>query len=782
MSGHIRHARAYATSPCAQSLEGRVRSIVWQDAEEDGPTILRLHDGQTVKTEGGAGVIQAGDLCRFLGSYVEHPRYGRQFAASCWMPALNGDRRGTIKYLADLCPTIGQTLAKRLVDALGTDAVRVLREQPERCVSQELLTSHTAEAGSAELRARAATERVTIALHGLLAGRGFGGRAITAAILAWGDQADRIVSTNPWRMLLDTIPGAGWKRVDTLYRDMGGAPEALKRQAMAGWYALREAQTGSTWHPHGLFSRGILDHVELSKARLDEACKLAVRGKLIELSPTDVEPGLIADPSAASNERAVAYYLARLMRAGPAAWPMLTMPDVSEHQADAVNGAATCRVMLLTGTPGTGKTFAAAALLRLVARSQGMSVIAVAAPTGKAAVRITEALRRNGVDIEATTIHRLLKIRKAGSDGGGWTFEHTNTTPLPYEWIAIDEVSMLDVDLASALFAAIRPETHVLLIGDPYQLPPVGHGAPLRDLLCVAHSRAELSEIKRNSGLITTGCREIKDGRMPTFCTRLNVDAGDNLRILPAANAHEQLSAVRSVLEALRAKPNFDVIWDVAILTPTNERGLVSRKPLNDYLQQLLNPPRPEDPHAGQDVWRLRDKVICLKNSVHEPVNFYPGRPVHQYSSWGDFSPSCQADRQVFVANGELGRVLAVDAEKADVVLKFDSPTRYIRVRAPKRVQHDDGSDSAREEGFALGYAMTGHKSQGSEWPYVIVILDPAEDRVASREWIYTAISRASTACLLIGTEDTLQRQLRRAELPGRKTLLKELIKREMSR
>ena len=780
MSAHIRSPKTSASAVCAQELAGRISRIVWASPEEDGPVILRLHDDQAVKVEHGSGTLAEGEYVRFLGQYTEHQKYGRQFAASTWLPSSNGDRHGAIKYLADLCDGIGLATAKRLVDAYGVGAVRILREQPERCVEDKLLSALAAGAASAKLAEHAVTERVFIELHGLLAGRGFGGRSMRALWMRYGDRAAEITGGNPYRLLIDSIVGAGWRRVDRLYLDRGGDPAALKRQAMAGWDALRRSSTGSTWHPVGLFAGGICTQLGHGAARVDDALRLAVRGKLVVESPADVEAGLIADPAAAASERAVAYYLSRLMRAGAPAWPKLSAPDVSEHQAEQINGAASCRVLLLTGTPGTGKTFAAAALLRLVARSHGTESIAVAAPTGKAAVRITESLRRNGVDIEATTIHRLLHIRRSGYDGNGWEFEYGPSTPMPYSWVAIDEVSMLDCDLAASLFAAIRPGTHVVLIGDPYQLPPVGHGAPLRDCIGAGTPTAELTEIKRNDGLIVRGCRQIKDGRTPAMCQRLNADAGDNLRMLVALTELDQRNAVRAVLEALRTKPGLDVIDHVAVLTPTNDSGAVSRKPLNDYLQSLLNPVDSATFRGKQDVWRIRDKVICLKNGLYTATRLTSGGSWFNADHWCKDANGVEGEDAHFIANGELGRVVAVDPANTDSVLRFVEPNRFVRIKAPARVQHRDGSDSAREEGFALGYAMTGHKSQGSEWPYVLVILDPAGDRVASREWIYTAISRARTACLLIGTEETLRRQLRRAELPGRKTLLRELIGKEL--
>ena len=316
MSGHIRQRPSLSSSPASQILEGSVKQILWQDAEEDGPMIMRLHDGQSVKASQGAQLVSVGEYRRWLGHYTEHPRYGRQFDAETSLAAINGDRRGAIKYLSDLCEGIGPATAKALVDAYGVGSVRILREQPDRYVDQGLLTAATARAASAALVARAATECVTIELYGILAGRGFGGRAVSAAILAWGDRAAEIIGDNPYRMLLARIPGAGWKRVDRLYLDRGGDPGALKRQAMAGWYALCEASTGSTWHPEGLFNLGIFDQVGATTARLIEALALAVRARLVERSPASLGAGLLADPRAASNERGVAFYLARLMRAG----------------------------------------------------------------------------------------------------------------------------------------------------------------------------------------------------------------------------------------------------------------------------------------------------------------------------------------------------------------------------------------------------------------------------------------------------------------------------------
>jgi exodeoxyribonuclease V alpha subunit len=201
---------------------------------------------------------------------------------------------------------------------------------------------------------------------------------------------------------------------------------------------------------------------------------------------------------------------------------------------------------------------------------------------------------------------------------------------------------------------------------------------------------------------------------------------------------------------------------------------------LNDFLQPILNPFQPSDPSGHQKVFRLRDKIICIKNQQQLTWVCVPKTQACFAENWKPSEPSLIQPPETYIANGEIGQVVAVSERKNDVIVQFDSPSRYVRVDAPRRIQHEDGTDSAREEGFALAFAISYHKSQGSEWPYVIGIIDPAASRLASRELIYTCISRAKRLCFLIGSKQVLAKQIRRAELPERKTFLKDLIQQEL--
>src|SRR5262245_18938904 len=193
-------------------------------------------------------------------------------------------------------------------------------------------------------------------------------------------------------------------------------------------------------------------------------------------------------------------------------WPdPATLTDLSPHQREQLSRATAGPVGAFIGSPGTGKTFCIASLIRALADRHGLESIAVAAPTGKSATRCTAAIQRHGIDLTASTIHRLLGVRNGSSDV--FRFEHGENNPLPYRFVLIDESSMLDTDLAASLFSTCAPGTHVLFVGDPYQLPPVGHGVPLRDLLHAGLPQGELTEIQRNAGMIVRACAAIKADR-----------------------------------------------------------------------------------------------------------------------------------------------------------------------------------------------------------------------------------------------------------------------------
>lgn len=421
-------------------------------------------------------------------------------------------------------------------------------------------------------------------------------------------------------------------------------------------------------------------------------------------------------------------------------WPdPSTIEGISDHQREAYANASRSSVGVLTGGPGTGKTFTAARVLQSIADTHGIGNIAVAAPTGKAAVRITEAMQENGLDLSATTIHRLLEVGRNGHDGNGWGFLRDAGNPLDQRFVVVDEPSMLDTNLAANLFAACAHGTHVLFTGDTGQLPPVGHGAPLRDMIAAGVPHGELTEVRRNAGDIVSACAAMRAGKSFRPSEKVDVESGHNWKHFECPTAGMTLKSLRQFFD--RPFNKFDRVWDVQVLCALNESGEFNRKKLNQGLQQILNP-------AGETLdgnpFRMGDKVICTKNSMI---------PLAEDKEISDF-----------VANGEIGKVVGLGKRK--VVVEFEKPARTVEAVGELYLA------------FELAYAVTVHKSQGSQWPVVVVLIDDsrAASRVCSREFWYTAVSRMQKLCVTMGKWSVLEGHCRNVVLPKRKTFLMEQL------
>jgi exodeoxyribonuclease V alpha subunit len=447
---------------------------------------------------------------------------------------------------------------------------------------------------------------------------------------------------------------------------------------------------------------------------------------------------------------------------------MLRWPDVAklarltDHQRSAVATTFAGRVGILTGGPGVGKTFTAASVIRGIADEQGLDSVAIAAPTGKAAVRCTSMLQQYGIGLEARTIHRLLAVGRNGHDGRGWGFQYNAQNPLPFQFVIVDETSMVDTSLAANLFDALHPTTHVLLIGDPFQLPPVGHGAPLRDLIAAGVPCGELTEIKRNAGDIVFGCRKIKEGERFEPRMALDLPAGHNWKHIESPSATTTLRHLQFLLQS--PPGGINPTWDIQVLVAVNEKSELSRKNVNSLMQGWLNP-------HGQGLkngppFRVGDKIICTSNTWL-PIPDLDDEAVPPVPK----SPLRESELKEFVANGDLGKVLAIEPKR--MLVEFQSPPRLCLV--PFVGQGESESQGSK---FDLGYALTCHKAQGSQAPIVIALIDEfsGANFVTSMEWWRTAVSRAEKICLTIGQWSVFQRQCRRLSLRDRKTFLRERL------
>jgi len=462
-------------------------------------------------------------------------------------------------------------------------------------------------------------------------------------------------------------------------------------------------------------------------------------------------------------------------------WPSLSEPefaDLSEHQRSQLSLALGGPIGILCGSPGTGKTFTLARLVKAVARIHGSHAVAVCCPTGKAAVRCKESMSANGVDvqtIEPRTIHRLLGVASAGD--GGWEFTHTEANPLPYRFIVLDEASMVGTGLFRSLICARQRGAGMLIVGDVNQLSPVEYGSPLRDFLAAGLPQGELTEIRRNSGTIVRACAAIRDREpWPTDAT-LELRPADgspkNLVVIPASKGTAAIK-ILSLIRTIRDNSPYDPTWDCQVICATNKKGEVSRRELNRQLQLELNP---QAVAVKGCVFRKDDKIIQTKNGFLSLAENVGGGC---YRAIGGESKEERQQNQVLVCNGEFGRVLAIEDNK--LFVRFDSPERIVLVPRGK-VDREEGSDETETTGTGcdldLGYAVTCHRMQGSQAPLTIIALDESQAGaygVCDRAWLYTAISRAQVACFLVGQKSTADAFCRRQFIGRRRTFMREKL------
>lgn len=740
---------------------GETRTIIGLISPQDGGAEI------TIKGEGAAGEFKPGIEYRFYGHNVNHWKHGEQFSFASYVVQEPATAEGVVAYLQQ-CEGIGPSTAWAMWERFGAKAVETLRTDPVAVAAEiHRFSLEKARKASDFLSAFASVEQSKIEVIGLLNGRGFPKKTVDRVIQKWGSAAAAVIRRDPHYLM--RFRGCGFLGTDKMYCEIGRPPGRLKRQALCAWYAIARDRDGHTWFPLHQAHHAIRASIAGADPMPERATELAVRSEYLSVKE---EAGVswIAEGKKARSEERLARYLDDARREFLDAMDRVSWPSVdqvegtSEHQTDELTKALQGFVCILGGSPGTGKTHTAGALIRLIVELYGIQCIAACCPTGKAAVRLTESLLSHGVQLQATTIHRLLKIES--SDDGGWSFLYNERNPLPHRFVLIDESSMIDTDLAASLLAARAPGTCYLFLGDVNQLAPVGHGAPLRDMIAAGIPYGELREIRRNSGRIVQACAEIRDNRRFSVSEKFDIEAGENLMIMQRRGPEMQIEALTNYLNKLRSIGT-NPTWDVQVLTAMNKKSRVARKPLNTFLQGLLNP---DGERVSGNPFRLGDKVINLKNG------WFP--------SLDESHPEANSDGKVFVANGELAEVKEITPARTVVALQ--SPDRVVVIPHGQKEEAAGDADSKDDETAAedagsagswdLGYAISTHKSQGSEWPVVVVILDEAARRMMTRNWLYTAISRAKKMCLLIGPKSLADEACRKDGL-RRKTLLVERLR-----
>ncbi len=659
------------------------------------------------------------------GEWKTNPKYGEQFAFTAFTEELPNTVEGIEAFLASgLLKGIGKKTAAAIVAHFGEDTLSIIENEPLRLAEISGISEKKAQNVSEAYRAHREFAQITVY---------FQKYGITPAYAmklykVYGSDTIKEVEENPYRMV-DDIFGIGFKKADAIARQMGIAMDSEYRVRSGILYALGRfaEREGHTFYPQKEFCEKAAAFLEVSASDIYEMTvqmafdgdvhleTLEGRSVIFPIRYWQAEQNVCAK-LLVLNDSPLSHIadeceMERLIQSIEAE----TGIELSENQRFAVSSSLASGVSVITGGPGTGKTTILNTIMRIFDR-RGISA-AIAAPTGRAAKRITETS-----GYPASTVHRLLEYYY--SEGGdGMRFGKTAEDPLDYQAVIVDEVSMVDILLMDGLLSALRPGTRLILVGDADQLPSVGAGNVLRDIIEseVIYS-VQLTEIFRQAqeSMIVVNAHRINRGEYPDC----NVKEKDFF-LLRQQNEKEVVATIKDL--NLRRLPNFyqsDAVRDIQVMTPVR-KGMLGTHQLNEELQQVLNPPSPEkrEKKHGDRIFREGDKIMQIKNN---------------YQLSYRRTDTMQEGEGVF--NGDVGFIQSIDDENGQLYALFDD-NKYV---AYEFSQLDE---------VELAYAITVHKSQGSEFPIIIMPVSWFPPMLATRNLLYTAVTRAKDVVVLVGSE-----------------------------
>ncbi|MEU4570477.1 ATP-dependent RecD-like DNA helicase [Micromonospora sp. NPDC023956] len=735
---------APATAPVrGATLEAVLERVTYVN-EETGYTIARVATDRSgtdlLTVVGPLPGVQPGERLRMVGRWGSHPKYGRQFEVHSCTSVLPATVQGIERYLGSgLIKGIGPKMAARIVAAFGAQTLDVIEHEPGRLIEVHGLgRKRTAAIGTAWQEQKSIKE-VMVFLQGV----GVSTSHAVRIYKEYGDNAISVVRNEPYRLAAD-VWGIGFRTADSIAQAVGIPHDSPQRVQAGIRYTLSEAaDNGHCYLPEPNLLTDAATILEVPAPLVGEALTAlaADEGVIREAVPNPsgdggTIPAVYLVPFHRA-ESALAASLVRLLR-DPAdrmpafaavdwgralAWLRArTGADLAPEQEQAVRLALTSKVAVLTGGPGCGKSFTVRSVIELATAKKAKIVLA--APTGRAAKRLTELTGQ-----PATTVHRLLQLRPGGDAA------HDRDNPLDADLVVVDEASMLDLILANKLVKAVPAGAHLLLVGDVDQLPSVGAGEVLRDVLAAdAVPRVRLTRIFRQaqeSGVVVNAHR-INAGQAPTF------EEYPDFFLFPSDEPEVTAEQVVEIV-ARRIPRRFGLHpRDVQVLTPMH-RGPAGAGNLNALLQQALAPHRegaPERRH-GSRVFRVGDKVIQIRNNYEKGA--------------------------AGVFNGTVGSVVAIDPDEQTLTVRTDE-------------DEDVGYDFHELDELQHAYAITVHRSQGSEYPAVVVPVTMGSYMMLQRNLLYTAVTRARKLVVLAGSRKALAIAVRTAGTGRRHTALTHRI------
>lgn len=725
-------------------LNGFVEEVVYRN-EENGFTIIVIEsDGVIWHAKGIMPFFREGEHVAMLGSFVEHPVYGVQFEARQCESTLPTTTEDLQRYLGSgMIRGIGPAMAMKLIEAFGEEVFDILSFNPDRLLAipgigrkklEEIVTSFRDQFESREIIIQ--LQKLNLSSHMAL-----------KVYRILGAESVNLIRENPYQ-LAELVEGIGFKHADAIAKRLGldpGAPERLR--GGLHYLLVENASNGHTFMESDTLVDQAAELLEVGREPLDQALgEMILRGDLYLESLAAVSNttySAIYLPALYTAESRVARFISEMTDTPVKKLSVKVEDEIdriemrlgiafSELQRQAVQAGVDERIAVITGGPGTGKTTIINGLIRIF-EAEGMK-ISLAAPTGRAAKRMTEATHR-----DAKTIHRLLEYAYS-DDKDFLSFQRNEDTPLDVDVLILDEVSMIDIILMQYLAKAILPNTRLILVGDADQLPSVGPGNVLRDIIDSGKVPViRLTEIFRQSerSMIAVNAHRINHGEYPLLNDR------DKDFFLVTARQQEDIAS--RILDLVKRRlPEYygvDAIKDIQILTPV-KNSRVGTKALNEILQQALNGD-PDKPFKkiGDRLFRTGDKVMQIKNN---------------YSMKWRTDTNLEGEG---VFNGDMGYIELIQDSERKMVIRFDDDKiAFYEYNQLEEIVH--------------AYAVTVHKSQGSEYPIVVMPVTWFPPMLMTRNILYTAVTRAKKIVVLVGDEKYMKIMVDRTDVNQRNTAL----------
>lgn len=732
-----------------EEIKGYVEHIVYRN-EDNGYTVFHLNneDGE-VTCVGNFHFIEEGELLRMEGEYTTHKLYGLQFAVQTSEVCEPEDLVSIERYLGSgAIKGVGAALAGRIVKKFREDTFRIIEEEPERLAEVKGISERKAREIAVQAEEKKDLRRAMIYLQK------YGISTTLAAKIyqQYGRNVYRIIEENPYR-LADDVAGVGFKTADEIAAKVGIHTDSDYRIRSGIFYTLMQSigeghvyllKDALTWRAGRLLEveidnieKYLMDLAMEKKVVLKEA-EDGVRVYSSRFYYMELNVAKMLHDLNISEEVSRERLLERLGKIEDATGLFL-----DEMQRKAVMEAAKQGILVLTGGPGTGKTTTINAMIRLF-ESEGMTIL-LAAPTGRAAKRMTET-----TGYEASTIHRVLEVSGNPEEETIGGFQRNEENPLDTDVLIIDEVSMVDLPLMNALLKAVMPGTRLILVGDQNQLPSVGPGSVLKDIIASGcfpvvmltkiFRQAGESDIVVNAHKINRGDPVILDNKSRDFF------------FLKRQEPNVIISVMLTLIQKKLPKYVNAGIYDIQVMTPMR-KGLLGVERLNQILQQYLNPPSPEksEREYADRLFREGDKVMQIKNNYQLEWKIQ--------TKYG-----LTVDKGQGVFNGDMGVVREINTYEETITVEYDE---HRQVVYPYSMMDE----------LELAYAITVHKSQGSEYPAVVIPLLQGPRQLYHRNLLYTAVTRAKKCVTLVGSEAVFQEMIRNNQDQKRNTSLAERIR-----